>query len=84
MHDYLTFEKMIAPILIQVIFWIGVVVVVLSGIVTLFSAGFQGVIAGLLIIIVGPLVVRIYCELLIVLFRIYDHVREIRDNTAKG
>ena len=84
MHDYLTFEKMIAPILIQVIFWIGVVVVVLSGIVTLFSAGVQGVIAGLLIIIVGPLVVRIYCELLIVLFRIYDHVREIRDNTAKG
>ncbi len=84
MNEYLTFEKMIAPVIIQVIFWVAAVVVVLGGIVTLFSGGFSGFLEGLLIIIIGPFIVRIYCELLIVVFRIYDHIREIRDNTAKG
>lgn len=85
MSDWLTFEKMITPVLIQIIFWIAVVLIVLVGIVGLFTAGsFFDVIRSLLTIVLGPIVVRVYCELIIVFFRINDHLREIRDNTAKG
>jgi hypothetical protein len=80
MNEYLTFEKMIAPVVIQILFWIGVVGVVISGLVTLFSASF---ISGLLIIILGPIVVRVYCEVLLVFFRILDNLREINANTRK-
>jgi hypothetical protein len=81
MGEYLTFEKMIAPVVIQVIFWIGVVGVVIAGLVTLFSSSF---LAGLATIILGPLVIRIYCEILLVFFRILDNLREINANTRKS
>jgi len=81
MGEYLTFEKMIAPVVIQVIFWIGVVGVVIAGLLTLFSSSF---LAGLATIILGPLVIRIYCEILLVFFRILDNLREINANTRKS
>jgi hypothetical protein len=81
MGEYLTFEKMIAPVVIQILFWVGVVGIVLSGLFTLFSASF---ISGLLMIIIGPIVVRVYCEVLLVFFRILDNLREININTRKG
>jgi hypothetical protein len=38
-----------------------------------------GIIAGLLVMIVGPFVLRIVYESAIVIFRIYDTLSEIRD-----
>jgi hypothetical protein len=81
--EFLTFRKMIAPIFIQVIFWILVVVCVISAMVS-FGIGTAGsVLSGILTLILGPLVVRIYCELIIILFRMRDLLAEIRDNTRK-
>lgn len=51
------------------------VVVLLSGIVTMF----QSVLAGLGPIIFGPLLVRIYCELIIVMFKINESLQVIRN-----
>jgi hypothetical protein len=73
MGEYLTFEKMIAPVVIQILFWIGLI--------TLFTVSF---ISGLVIIILGPIGVRIYCEVLLVFFRILDNLREINANTRKS
>jgi hypothetical protein len=81
MGEYLTFEKMIAPVVIQILFWIGLVIVVISGLITLFTVSF---ISGLVIIILGPIGVRIYCEVLLVFFRILDNLREINANTRKS
>ena len=81
MGEYLTFEKMITPVVIQVIFWIGVVAFVIFGLISLFSGAF---LAGLGMIILGPLVIRIECELVILLFRAYDRLHEISANTRKG
>ena len=39
---------------------------------------------GILAAVAGPLVVRIYCEWLIVLFRINDTLTDIRRNTERG
>ncbi|MGD1278226.1 MAG: DUF4282 domain-containing protein [Tepidisphaeraceae bacterium] len=75
--EFLAFRKMITPLIIQIIFWIGVVGCVIEAI-NFFTYGGSAVIFGLFVLIVGPLVVRIYCELLIVIFRIYSELVAIR------
>jgi hypothetical protein len=75
LRDVLFFDKMIVPRIIQVLYWVLVVVVLLSGIVTLF----QSALTGLGLIIFGPLFIRIYCELMIVLFKINESLQVIRD-----
>jgi len=39
---------------------------------------------GILAVVFGPLIMRIYCEWLIVLFRINDTLTDIRRNTERG
>jgi hypothetical protein len=75
MGDYLAFRKMITPVFIQVLFWIGVVAVVIGGIA---SIGSHRVGVGLALIILGPIGIRVYAEILIVVFRINDNVFAIR------
>jgi len=82
-RDFLAFRRMVTPVIIQVIFWIGVVVCVLTGLTQLAMALNFGSIAGFLMalgtLIIGPIMVRVYCELLILLFRIYDTLQEIKN-----
>jgi hypothetical protein len=75
MNDYVTFRRMITPVFIQVIFWVIVAAIVIAGI-AIIADGRAG--PGLLTIVVGPLVARIYAEILIVIFRIHDNVAAIR------
>ena len=88
MDDYLTFRKMITPIIIQVVFWIGVVLIAIVGLWEIFRGattnfgGGQLVLTGLVTLLLGPLFWRIFCELLIVVFRINDTLTEIKG--AKG
>ena len=90
MDEYLTFRKMITPIIIQVVFWIGAVLVALIGLWKIFigaTADYKGgedVLIGLVVLFLGPLFWRIFCELLIVIFRINDTLTEISgDKGAK-
>lgn len=87
MNDFLIFRKMITPIIIQIIFWIGLVAIVLTGI-TGIAAGIDmpgeggyTVLAGFAILLLGPLFLRVYCELLILFFRMNDTLTEIKNNT---
>ncbi|MGA2265147.1 MAG: DUF4282 domain-containing protein [Phycisphaerae bacterium] len=81
--DFLKFKKMVTPIVIQVLFWVGLVACVISALVS-FGQGTGGsILAGLATLLLGPLVVRIYCELLIILFRMRDLLEDIRNNTRK-
>jgi hypothetical protein len=73
--DVLFFDKMLTPQVITFIYWILLVAVVLGGIGTMFVQSF---IAGLIGIVVGLVMVRIWCELLIVLFKMNDALQEIR------
>lgn len=80
---------MITPVIIKIVFWIAVGGAVLVG---LFSIGTgmvtydgQGlVVSGILMIILGPLVVRIYCELIIIMFKVYESLNEIKDTLKKS
>jgi Domain of unknown function (DUF4282) len=77
MNDFLSFRKMITPMFIQIIFYIFVILVVIAGLVSMLRGGAY-ILSGLLTIIIGPLIARIYCELIIVMFRIYDELVAIR------
>jgi len=85
MEDFLQFRKMITPVIIKILFWIGVAVSVIGGLVMIivafgrYGTGVAGFFAGLLTMILGPVMVRIYCELLILFFRINDTLTEIRN-----
>jgi hypothetical protein len=81
--EFLAFRRMVTPIVIQVIFWIGVVFCVLIGLGQLFFGlrfmSIISILSALFTIVVGPLLVRVWCELVILLFRIYDTLQEIKD-----
>ena len=83
MNDFLAFRKFITPLFIQVIFWLFVIMIVIAGLISMFQGG-AAIFSGLLMIVVGPLIIRMYCELLILLFRIYDELVAIRTGTPPG
>ncbi|MBU9724246.1 MULTISPECIES: DUF4282 domain-containing protein [Bacillaceae] len=85
-QDFLSFNKMITPTIIKIIFYIGVGISVLmglfqiiAGVASNFGGGLQ-VIMGLITLVVGPLFVRIYCELLILFFKMHESLNRINKN----
>jgi hypothetical protein len=82
MSDFWAFRKMVTPVIIQILFWVGVIACVVGGIAMIAMGskyfGSQMLLKGALLIIFGPLVVRVYCEILIVLFRINETLTEIK------
>ena len=87
--DFIKFQKMITPAIIQVLFWVGAVMFVLAGLVTMgssfgrYGGGAVVFLGGFFIIILGPVVVRIHCELLILFFRMNETLTEIKNGLAK-
>ncbi|MEX0716837.1 MAG: DUF4282 domain-containing protein [Planctomycetaceae bacterium] len=71
---------MITPLIVQVIFWVGIVLVVLGG---LFFVMNERALEGLLMIIFGPIVWRVYCEMVIVLFSISDTLTDIKNDARR-
>ena len=78
MGDFLTFRRMITPILIQVVYWITTVAVIVAGFAMLLSEGTERVL-GLGVLVLGPLVVRVYAEVLLVVFKINDTLTDINN-----
>lgn len=76
MGEFMSFRRFITPAVIQVLFWIGVVVVIISSLL-LMSRGGALAILGLLYFVMGVILVRVYCELLILFFRMYDALHGI-------
>ena len=89
MEDFLKFRKMITPVIIQILFWIGVAGSVLGGLIVIATSfgssgsGAAGFLAGLLMLVLGPVFVRVYCEILILLFKINESLVDIKDNLQK-
>ena len=75
-RDVFFFDKMLTPQLITLIYWILLAGSLLGGIVAMFTQSFIG---GVLTIVFGALFSRIWCELLIVLFKMNDALQAIKD-----
>jgi predicted Zn finger-like uncharacterized protein len=93
--DFLLFRKMVAPVLIQVLFWIGLIGCIVVGglqfavVLTLLNAGqpFGRVIGPLLstltVWFLGPVFLRVNCEVLILFFRMHEALTEIKNAKEK-
>jgi len=84
MGDFLSFRKMITPVIILSIFWIGVAAAIIGGIVVLVAADEAGTrVLGLLYMILGPLYWRVFCEIVILFFRMNETLTDIKNNTER-
>lgn len=82
MKDLLFFDKMLTPKFITVIYWLLLVGVVIGGIGMMFGGfggfSFNSLISGLLTIVFGAIGARIWCELMIVAFKMNEALQDIR------
>ncbi len=78
--DFFVFRKLLSPIFIQFLFWLGVFYSLFNGIDTMLYMSFF---SGLWFLIIGIIFSRVFCELLLLLFRINDNLTEINAKTKK-
>jgi len=88
MEDFLKFRKMITPVIIQILFWVGVAIAIIGAIgMMIYGVASDGqgimVLVGLVMLVLGPVVVRIYCELLILFFRMNETLTDIKNGLEK-
>lgn len=83
LKKFTTFDEMITPAIIKVIYWIGLIFVALGSLVTLFRSlmvgEFGGIIGAIMIAVFGFLMVRVYCELIILGFKGVEYLKNIND-----
>lgn len=83
--SFLNFDKFVTPSLVAIIYWLGLICVLVAGLGMIFTAfsvfggGLKQVLTGILFIVFGALMVRIFCEAIMLSFRIYGRLTEIRD-----
>ncbi len=82
MREFLYFDTMITPKLITLVYWIALVMLALAC-VSILLAGEGGIVVRVLTVVVaaplGALMIRVYCELLMVLFKINDNIQKLAD-----
>ncbi|MBE7374173.1 DUF4282 domain-containing protein [Pseudomonas lopnurensis] len=74
MKDLFFFDAMLTPKIITLIYWLGLISVVVGAVATLFAGAlFQA----LGILVFGLIGTRVWCELLIVLFKIHENLQKV-------
>ena len=84
-NDFLEFKRMITPFFIKVLYIFGTLLSILAGIVVIVRSlsgsandwHTYGILLGFVILIGGPLLWRIFCESLILFFRMNETLTDI-------
>ncbi|MEM8937162.1 MAG: DUF4282 domain-containing protein [Pseudomonadota bacterium] len=86
---FTSFDKLIATTLVKILYWIGIVAILLGGVVGLvtgFAGGFGSGLAGLIMtpigVLVGIIFWRFICEIYIVVFGMYDRLGNIEKSLS--
>jgi hypothetical protein len=101
MGDFFAFRRMLAPVLIHIFFWLGVIAFIGAGVAVLIGktdmvidqGGLPGsakqhvneflegskLYVGLALCILGPFLLRLYCELIMLPFRMNGTLTDIRN-----
>ena len=74
MKAFLNYEYMITPGVLKILSYIGMVLAVIAGLFTAFTADF---ITGIGTAVLGPIVVRIYAELMLIVFELHKELKKI-------
>lgn len=75
MRDLFFLDNMLLPKVITFFYWLLLAFAVFGGIGTIYASGFF---SGISVIIGGAFAARLWCELIIVLFKINEALQEIR------
>jgi hypothetical protein len=80
--DFFSFEKLITPTVIKIVYWVGLIVILLGGLFSFFQMiSLDGLTALLTLVgtLIGLLFWRVFCEGVIVAFNMLARMTEIRD-----
>ncbi|MGN6306408.1 MAG: DUF4282 domain-containing protein [Mesorhizobium sp.] len=87
LSDFFSFEKLITPSVIKIVYWLGIAVLLVFGVASFFMGLLSGSLgAGLLSLVgsvLGLLLWRVMCELYIVIFGMFDRLGQIRDGLSQ-
>lgn len=81
MKDIFFFDSMLTPKIITFVYWLMLVGFLFSGLSIMFSGYGGGFFSGLGLIVGGAIGSRIWCELLIVLFKIHENLQKIANKS---
>ena len=97
-RKFYSFDEMLTPSIINIVFWILVIISVVTGLNTMINAfghtyhtsmgeirqngSFLLFLWGIIEIGIGIVLSKIFCELVLVTFKINEHLTEIRKNSA--
>jgi hypothetical protein len=91
--EFLLFRRMIAPLVIQIIFWVGTVLMLFGGLIMAVLSLTQisqvgavaliGTLTGFAYMLFGPIVLRVYCEVLIIFFRMYETMKDVKEGIER-
>lgn len=83
MKEFLHFDRMITGDIIKYVYWVLAGLSVLAGVFTFLGSLISGEIGvaflALIFIVLSPVLIRIYCELMIVLFKIHETLVAIKN-----
>jgi hypothetical protein len=88
--DFLLFKKLVGPWIVIVGYWLGVIIgtcfTLFSAAMILYAAGSRGILIALLNLVMLPIAIIVYrllFEILIVVFRIYETLLELKKDLQK-
>ena len=76
MKEFLNYEYMITPGVLKVLSYIAMAIAVIVGLVTTFTVD---PITGIGTVVLGPIVVRMYAELMLVVFEIHKELKSLNN-----
>lgn len=83
MKDVLYFDSMLTPKIITLVYWLLLLLAAGSGLLTIFGGHgpfrLSEILSGLGIAVGGAIAARIWCELLIVLFKIHENIKRVAE-----
>ncbi len=86
MKDVFFFDAMLTPKIITFIYWLLLLIAAVSGLGTMFWGSGEFTVSkfltGLGIIVGGGVGARIWCELLIVLFKIHENIKKLAETPS--
>jgi hypothetical protein len=88
MKKFLMFDLMITPWIIRILYWILQIAVIIGGLYTMGSGnrvgfGMGGAVGGLIMIIGGTLVLRLFFEMMMVMFKISENTSKLKELKEK-
>jgi hypothetical protein len=76
MNEFLNYKTMVTPGILKLLSYVGMVIAVIVGLATAFTAD---LLTGIGMTILGPVVVRMYAELMLVVFEIHNELKKLND-----